>query len=108
MTIKASKLAIAISVVGPLTVAVTGGANAAPALSGANALKAAAPIAATDVKYRKHAPRYWGYSSNWSYPAYSQAYDPLRGTLWDNVAPYGSAHEPDALRGTYWDNVAPY
>ena len=49
MTIKASKLAIAISVVGPLTVAVTGGANAAPALSGANALKAAAPIAAQEA-----------------------------------------------------------
>ena len=85
MTIKASKLAIAISVVGPLTVAVTGGANAAPALSGANALKAAAPIAATDVKYRKHAPRYWDYSTNWNYPGYSQGYDPLRGTYWDAV-----------------------
>jgi hypothetical protein len=108
MTIKASKLAIAIGVVGPLTVAMMGGSYAAPALSGAIALKAAASIAATDVKYRKHAPRYWDYSTNWGYPAHRQGYDPLRGTYFDNVAPYNSAHEPDPLRGTYWDNVAPY
>jgi hypothetical protein len=101
MTIKVSKLAIAIAVVGPLTVAMTGGAFAAPVPSGALALKAAAPNAATDVKYRKHAPQ-------WGYPAYRQGYDPLRGTYWDNVAPYSSAYEPDPLRGTYWDNVAPY
>ena len=108
MTIKASKLAIAIGVVGPLTVAMTGGTYAAPALSDAIALKAAAPIAATEVKYRKHAPRYWDYSTNWNYPGYNQGYDPLRGTYWDNVAPYSSAREPDPLRGSYWDNVPPY
>ena len=56
---------------------------------------------ATDVKYRKHARQ-------WRYPAYGQGYDPLRGTYWDNVAPYSCAYEPDPLRGTYWDNVAPY
>jgi hypothetical protein len=110
MTIKASKLAIAIAigVVGALTVAMTGAAYAAPALSGAAALKAAAPISATAVKYRKHAPRYWQYSTNWGYPAYVQGYDPLRGTYFDNVAPYSSAGEPDPLRGTYFDNGAPY
>jgi hypothetical protein len=109
MTIKVSKLAMAIAVVGPLTVAVTGGAFAASVPSGAVALKAAAPNAATDVKYRKHAPQqYWDYSTNWGYPAYRQGYDPLRGTYWDNIAPYSSAYESDPLRGTYWDNVAPY
>jgi hypothetical protein len=108
MTFKASKLAIAIGVVGPLTIAMMGGTYAAPAPSGAIALKAAALIAATDVKYRKHPPQYWDYSTNWDYPAHRQGYDPLRGTYWDIVAPYSSTHEPDPLRGTYWDNVAPY
>ena len=32
------------------------------------------------MKYRKHPPRYWDYSTNWGYPAYNQGYDPLRGT----------------------------
>ena len=98
MTIKASKLAIAIGVVGPLTIAMMGGTYAAPALSGAIALKTAGPIVATDVKYRKYAPRYWDYSTNWGYPA-SGGYDPLRGTYFDNVAPYSSAHEADPCVG---------
>ena len=102
MTIKASKLAIAIGVVAPLTVAImTRGTYAAPALSGAVALKAAAPIAASDVKYRKDAPRYWDYSANWGDPAHRQGYDPSRGTYWDDVATYSGAHEPDP----FWFHV---
>ena len=46
MTIKASKLAIAVGLVAPLIVAMTGGSYAAPVLSGAAALKGATPIAA--------------------------------------------------------------
>jgi hypothetical protein len=75
MTIKAYTLAITIAVVSPLTIAMTGASLASPALSGASELKAAAPIALTDVKYRKHAPQYWNYSADWSYPASRQKYD---------------------------------
>jgi hypothetical protein len=110
MTIKASKLAGAIAVVAPLTMAMTGASYATPTLSGAVALKAAAPIAATEVKYRKQT-QCWNTSTNGGYPAYNQGqgYDPLRGTYWDNVAPYGSGNnQPDPFRGTYWDNIAPY
>jgi hypothetical protein len=110
MTIKASKPAIAIAVVAPLTMAMTGPSHATPALSGTVALKAAAPVAATEVKYRKQPSQCWNNSTSWGYPAYNQGqgYDPLRGTYWNNVAPYGSGSQPDAFRGTYWDNVAPY
>jgi hypothetical protein len=93
------RLAIAIGFAGPLTVAITGAAYAAPAPSSAIGLKAAAPFVATNLNHRKRAL---------GYQAYRQGYDPLRGTYWDNVAPYIGAHEPDPLRGTYFDNVAPY
>jgi hypothetical protein len=53
MAIKAYTLAITIAVVGPLTVAITGGSLAAPALSGASVLKAAVLIAATGRKVPK-------------------------------------------------------
>lgn len=111
MTIKASKLAIAIAVVAPLTMAMTGASYATPALSGAVALKAAVSTPATEVKYRKQPSQCWNNSTNWDNPTYNQGqgYDPLRGTYWDNVAPYGSGgNQPDAYRGTYWDNIAPY
>jgi hypothetical protein len=62
MTIKAYTLAITIAVVSPLTIAMTGASVASPALSGASELKAAASIALTDVRYRKHAPQYWNYA----------------------------------------------
>jgi hypothetical protein len=54
LMIKASKLAIAIAVVGPLAVATVGESFAAPVPSSAVAVKAAAPAAATDVKYRAY------------------------------------------------------
>lgn len=60
MTIKAYTLAITFAVVGPLVVGMMGGSFAAPVLSDASALKAAMPMAATDARYRKDIPRYWG------------------------------------------------
>jgi hypothetical protein len=53
--IKASKFAIA--VVGPLAVATAGQSSAASISPAAVAIKAAAPVAATDVRYRKYVAR---------------------------------------------------
>jgi hypothetical protein len=92
MTIKTYTLAITIAVVGPLTVAMTGGSFAAPALSGASGLKAAVPIVATDVKYRKAAPQYWNYSADWVYPAYRQGYDRSRQFCYMPDGPCGNNH----------------
>jgi hypothetical protein len=69
MTIRTYTLAITIAI------AMTGASLASPALSGASELKAAVPIALTDVKYRKHASQYWNYSADWGYPASRQKYD---------------------------------
>jgi hypothetical protein len=52
--IKASKFAIAIAVAGPLAIATVGESFAAPAPSGAVTVKAATPVAATDVQYRSY------------------------------------------------------
>jgi hypothetical protein len=106
MTIKASKLAIAIAVIGPLAIAVTGGSYAAPLLSGAAALKVAAPgKAMMDVRYRKHVRQqnsdYYS-SADWG------CRDPLSGTYLDNVAPYGSRNCHSPYVGSPFNNVAPY
>lgn len=34
--------------------------------------------------------------------------DPYAGTVWENVAPYGSHDMPDPYAGTVWEGVAPY
>ena len=47
--IKASKLAVAMAVVGPLAVATVGETFAAPVLTNASAVEAAAPTTATNV-----------------------------------------------------------
>lgn len=93
MTTKTFTLATAIAVIGPLTVAMT---------------KAAAPTAATDVAYRtRGTPQYRDFAHTTRYPYYSyyneDYWKDIRG-----VAPYGSRYGDDPLRGTYWDNVAPY
>jgi hypothetical protein len=98
--ITASKLAIAIAVAGPLAAAAAATSFAAAVPSNAVAVKAAAPAAATDVRYRRNVARqYWDYDSY-----YDGAY--WRGI--QGVAPYSSNNGYDPLRGTYWDNVAPY
>jgi hypothetical protein len=53
MTTRALRFAIAIGFAGPLTVAITGAAYAAPAPSSAIELKAAAPFVATNLNHRK-------------------------------------------------------
>ena len=52
MMIKASKLAVAITVAGPLAIATVGESLAAPVPSGAVTVKA--PAAATEVQYRTY------------------------------------------------------
>jgi hypothetical protein len=99
MTIKASKFAIAISILSPLAVAAATPSSAASVPSAAVAIKAAVPASTTDVQYRKNAGRqYWNYD-----PYYNGAY--WRGI--HGVAPYKS-DEYDPYYGTYWDGVAPY
>lgn len=108
MTTKTFTLATAIAVIGPLTVAVTNGSFAASGQFGTAALKAAAPTAATDVAYRtRGTPQYRDFAHTTRYPYYSyyneDYWRDIRG-----VVPYGSRYGDDPLRGTYWDNVAPY
>jgi hypothetical protein len=82
--IKRSRLAMAIAIATPLAITAAGKSVAAPVLPGANALKASAPSAVTDVqyvydygpyayrpvyKYRGYSywyPGFWG----WEYPGY--------------------------------------
>jgi hypothetical protein len=100
MTNKASKLAIAISVLSPLAVAVATQSSVASVPFAAAAIKAKAPASRTDVQYRKKNARqqYWSYD-----PYYNGAY--WRGI--QGVAPYESGgHDP--YLGSYWDGVAPY
>ena len=90
MMIKASKLAVAITVAGSLAIATAGESLAAPVPSGAVTVKA--PAAATEVQYRTYfdygygpyayrpAYNYGGYTywyptySNWAYPGYYYYY----------------------------------
>jgi hypothetical protein len=83
MRIKASKLAIAIALVGPLAVATAGESFAAPVSSGAVAV----------VRYQAHATRqYWDYAPNSGYPTHqrenSGCVSTTFGTMWDGVSPY--------------------
>jgi hypothetical protein len=81
--ITASKLAIAIAVAGPLAAATVGESFATPVPSRAVAVKAAAPAAATEVRY-------------WAYGYGPYAYHPYGGYTY----PYGGY--------TYWYPTYPY
>ena len=93
MLIKASKIAIAIAVAGPLAVATASQSSAASLPSAAVVIKTASPAAAIDVVHRGYAPT---------------GCDPYFGTVWSGVAPYSSNSCPDPYYGTYWDGWAPY
>jgi hypothetical protein len=95
MAIKAYTLAITIAVVGPLTVAITGGSLAAPALSGASVLKAAVPIAATGRKVPKGRAAILELFRRLGLPTYRQGYDPSDGSAgstlsFRSVVPYNA------------------
>lgn len=97
MMMKASTLAIAIVVIGPLTIA-------APVLSGAATLKEAAPASATNMRSPRHVARqYWDYAPNGAYPFYNSYYNE---DYWKAVGPLTRKRDP--YTGTYWDGVAPY
>ena len=82
--ITASKLAIAIAVAGPLAAATMGESFATPVPSRAVAVKAAAPAAATEV-------RYWAYGySPYAYRPYGGYTYPYGGyTYWYPTIPIG-------------------
>jgi hypothetical protein len=67
---KASKLVIVTAVLGSLAVATVGQLLAAPVPSNIVAVKAAAPAARTDVRYRSHVARPYNYYSSdpYAYP----------------------------------------
>ena len=66
MKIQVGRLAIALAIAGPLTVAATAKSSAAP-INGMS-IKAAVPALTTDVRYR--ANRDYPYASYWGYPTY--------------------------------------
>ena len=73
--IKASKFAIAIALAGPLAVATVGETVAAPVLTNAVAVKAAAPAAPTNVQY-------WAYDYGYGPYTYRPAYKYQGYTYW--------------------------
>jgi hypothetical protein len=90
MMAKTSKFLMAATVLVPLAVASTGESLAAPVPSNMGAVKAAAPGAQTDVRYRSHVARPYNYYSSdpygyppgygdsgysyWDYPTYTWGY----------------------------------
>jgi hypothetical protein len=87
MITNAYKLALAIAVVGPLTVA-------APALASAGSLKEATPAAGTHLRARHQVVRqYWNYApdrfngDSWMVLRRDGRH-PFAGSIWDNKAPY--------------------
>jgi hypothetical protein len=67
-------------------------------------LLGSAGVASAQVGGPTYSPYYGAYYS----PYYNSYYN---GTYWRgirNVAPYSSNNEYDPLRGTYFDDVAPY
>ena len=78
MKIQVRRLAIALAIAGPLTVATAAQSSAAP-INGTS-IKAAVPTVTTDVRYRVYRdspyPSYWGYPTYYSYgyPAYYYGY----------------------------------
>ena len=66
MKIQVGRLAIALAIAGPLTVAATAKSSAAP-INGMS-IKAAVPALTTDARYR--ANRDYPYASYWGYPTY--------------------------------------
>jgi hypothetical protein len=92
MMIKARKIAIAIAIVGPLSLVAAGESFAGP--MNTLGVKAAVPAAATEVRYRQHytytypAYSYWGYPTNtyWGYPSYAWGYP---GYSWGYPGYYG-------------------
>jgi hypothetical protein len=69
MMIKARKIAIAIAAVAPLAIVAVGESFAGP--MNTVAVKAAAPAAATSVRYRPHYTYTYPAYSYWGYPAYT-------------------------------------
>jgi hypothetical protein len=95
--IKAPKLAIAIAIIGPLTVAT-------PVLSAAGDLKEHASATSTVLKHRTSVVRqYWDYVPNRRYPFYNSYYNE---SYWKGVGP--ATPDRDPYVGTIWDGVAPY
>jgi hypothetical protein len=94
--ITASKLAIAIAVAGPLAAATIGQSFATPVPSSAVAVKAAAPAAATDV-------RYWAYSYGpYAYRPYGDYTYPYGGyTYWYPNYPYWDPYTLNTGNGYY-------
>jgi hypothetical protein len=92
MMIKARKIAIAIAIVGPLSLVAAGESFAGP--MNTLGVKAAVPAAATEVRYRPHytytypAYSYWSYPTNtyWGYPGYAWGYP---GYSWGYPGYYG-------------------
>ena len=91
MKIQVRRLAIALAIAGPLTVAATAKSSAAP-INGMS-IKAAVPALTTDVRYRTYRDNpyasYWGYPtySYYGYPTYNYAYPGYR-----TYSPYWNAY----------------
>jgi hypothetical protein len=96
----------AIAVVGPLAVAPAGTSFAAAVTSSATMVKTTAPASATEVQYKRTvAPQYWNYDPSYNHNSYYDE-DYWRGVR--GVVPYGNTRGYDPLRGSYFDDVAPY
>jgi hypothetical protein len=102
-----SKFPIVLTVAGGLAAATTGSVFAAPVPSNSVAVKASAPVTATQVRYRSHVERpyqgygsdpYWGYlygGPQYSYPAYaypSYSYWGYPAYSYGGIPPYGYAY----------------
>ena len=85
MMIKARKIAIAISILAPLSIVAADESFAGP--MNTVAVKAAAPTAATEVRYRPHYTYTYPTYSYWSYPAYT--YWSFPGYPWGYPGYYG-------------------
>ena len=103
--IKASKLAIAIAIVGPLAVATVGESFAASVSSGAVSVKAAAPSAATGVQYQAYyvTPPYFYYGYGpYAYRPYGGYPYPYGGyTYWYPAYPYWDSNTWNTGNGYY-------
>jgi hypothetical protein len=86
MTIRTTKLAIAIALISPMAVATSNQALAVSVPGGSVAVKAAAPTASAKVKYRHHTVRHY---QNYA-PGDYRPHDPYYGTVGEvNYPPSG-------------------
>ena len=92
--ITASKLAIAIAVAGPLAAATVGESFATPVPSRAVAVKAAAPAAATDVRYWANGPYAYRPYGGYTYPYGGYTY-------WYPTYPYWDSNTWNTGNGYY-------